>query len=217
MKRHLSVTSVLLSATLALAACDTNTDGAAPASSPAAASAAPASAQVDDGEREARWAASFCTTLGSRAKAAVELMQKMFAQAAEAGENVSEADMQAMQKDLLVEFMEDGAKESLDAAKQLEGIGAPAVVGEEFHQKFITLLKTSGDEAAAAVEKVKALDPTSPTFEAELDKLSEGGAAETLVAPLQEVGKSKPELNEVLKRTPECVDVVKQMSAIAGK
>ncbi len=217
MKRHLSVTSVLLSATLVLAACGTGADGAAPASSSAAVSAAPASAQVDDGEREARWAASFCTALGGRAKAAVELMQKMFSQAVSAGEDVSEADMQAVQKDLLVEFMEDGAKESLDAAKQLEGIGAPAVVGEEFHQQLITLLKTSGDEAAAAVEKVKALDPTSPAFEAELDELSEGSTAETLVAPLQEVGKSKPELNEVLEKTPECVDVVKQMSAIAGK
>ncbi|GAA2672409.1 MULTISPECIES: hypothetical protein [Actinosynnema] len=217
MKRHLSVTSVLLSATLVLSACSTNTDGTAAPAGTSAASAAPVSAQVDDSEREARWATSFCTTLGSRAKAALELMKKMFAQAMEAGENVSEAQMQAMQKDLLVEFMEDGAKESLDAAKQLEEIGAPAVVGEEFHQQFVTLLKTSGEEAEAALGKVKALDPASPTFEAELDKLSEGSDAKDLVAPLQEIGKNKPELNEVLKKTPECVEVVEQMSALAGK
>lgn len=192
MKRHLSVTSVLLSATLVLAACGTGADGAAPASSSAAVSAAPASAQVDDGEREARWAASSCTTLGGRAKAAVELMQKMFSQAMSAGEEVSEADMQAAQKDLLVEFMEDGARESLDAAKQLEGVGAPAVVGEECHQQFITLLKTSGDEAAAAVEKVKALDPTSPTFEAELDELSEGAPPRRWSRPCTRSARASP-------------------------
>ncbi|MGH3873564.1 MAG: hypothetical protein ACRDSR_18995 [Pseudonocardiaceae bacterium] len=170
---------VTLALILALAGC-----GSGDAKNPADAKPAP-----PQGADPVAWVGAFCGGLRGVISGAAALGQ---AQATPQG-----------QKDGLLAFADSSQRAMADTARNLEKVGAPAIVdGKQVHDTVVGFFRSAADSVAGQRAKLAELDPNDPEFVQKLSSLSgpDLGAAGVQVQKLT----SNPELMPAFRASPDC-------------
>ncbi|CAL9653914.1 hypothetical protein AB0A74_22505 [Saccharothrix sp. NPDC042600] len=153
-----------------------------------------------------KWTGTFCKGITPTAEAIVELLKTL----------LSGQSDPAAQKAALMAYAEKGGKALSDAAKELEGLGAPTASTKAAHDEVVKSFTESGKELQAAGVELAKLDPNDPEFATKLEQLgSEQADVSKLQAQVDKL-RNDPELSQAFQKAPECVEMAEKLKGLGG-
>ncbi|WP_309110335.1 hypothetical protein [Saccharothrix sp.] len=153
-----------------------------------------------------KWTGTFCKGISPTAEAIVELLKTV----------LSGQSDPAAQKAALLAYAEKGGSALTDAAKELEGLGAPSEKAKALHDEVVKFFTDSGAQLEKAAKELEKLDPNDPDFATKLEQIGGEDADPSKLQAQVDKLKNDPELSQAFQKAPECVEMGEKLKSLGG-